>query len=488
MEVNEGRSYSFYQFKPEWLPFNDSAHRLTDHYIAALRLPATGPKAEKYQLCVASFLYTAQRVIESGPTNTFLGVRFKKDAWSVYPMVGRTIGIRVADAFVRYLKLKKIQGSGSSNLQFDEEEGRYLTNPIMSLFSLTDKEFVPDFYAARFVQVGLPWVKVNKAEARQQSFARKADKKSKPSLSPSVMSAKFGEALRASERAVDSLNEFWRDHPIVLPNGHAGASAKRVFHDSSLKSGGRFYGLWTGQDKDDVRLKATIDNEPVCELDINASQPTLLSCLLGERLGGLKKGDKWTDVYGELSKLITTNIDWTKHDGLIDVIDLMKRNRKVAKSVIMEVIGLGASTKSRASIALKSDYGLTQKGWEHFLELLVRTVPALERLENRYNRAGELTGYINGAGFLSYHESEIMLRTLTNLMKLNIPAYPVHDCLMVKVTHSKTAASVYRETTREYCYKMSGLDVLIPLSCEIDSNTPKEHLPNPTELIGVYLN
>lgn len=488
MNVNEGRSYSFYQFKPEWLPFNEAAQRLTDHYISELRLPETGPKADKYKLCVASFLYAAQRIIEGNTFNTFLGVRFRNAAWSAYPMVGREIGTKVVEAFIRHLKLHKIEGSGSSNLQFDEEKHRYLTDPIMSLYSLSGADFTSELNAARFIQVGLPFVKVNQAESRQQNAARKAANKSKPSLSTSVMISNFGEDLRATERAVDSLNEFWRSHPIVLPSGHAGASAKRVFHDSSLKSGGRFYGLWTGQDKDEVRLKATIDGEPVCELDINASQPTLLSCLLGERLGGLKQGDEWTDVYGELSKLIMTNVDWAKHDRLIDATEMMKRNRKVAKSVIMEVIGLGTPTKSRSSIALKEEYGLTQQGWEHFLDQLVQTVPALELLEPRYDEAGELTGYVNGAGFLSYHESEIMLLTLQNLMQLDIPAYPVHDCLIVKTTQSRTAASVYRETTKQYCSNMSGLDVLVPLSVEIDTNTPDKSLPDRKELVGIYLN
>jgi hypothetical protein len=67
-----------------------------------------------------------------------------------------------------------------------------------------------------------------------------------------------------------------------MPNGHAAACATRVYHDGRFDAGGRLYGAWTGLDKDTQRLHCTIDGEPICEIDIRGSQPTLLSCLLGD--------------------------------------------------------------------------------------------------------------------------------------------------------------------------------------------------------------
>lgn len=490
-------SYSFFQFKPEWLPFNKTAEELVDHYVELLNFPDTGPKADKYRACVASFLYTAQRTIETDRKTklknghykrSYLGVRYKPEAWSPYPMVGKDIAIKVAREFVRKLSLKLVEGSGSTNLTFDEEEGKYSTDPIMSLYVVQKRHFTPELRDARFIQVGLPFVKVNKPETRQQKYNRQAAKSIKPTLKMSVMRRTFGEALRAAEVAVEALDEFWRLHPIVLPSGHAGASAKRVFHDGRLDAGGRFYGLWTGQDKETSRLKSTIDGEPICELDIRASQPTLLSCLLGERLGGLQKGQEWSDVYGELSRLLMTHYEWTLHDDTIDVIALLVRNRKTAKSVIMEMIGQGDPRKKKASKDLKEKYGLTEVGWDTFRDRLVETVPALELLEPRYDDKGGLTGYINGAGFLSYHESEMMLQALLVLKDHDIPAYPVHDCLIVKTTDSRLAARTYREVIRQYCFKKSGLDVLVPLSVEVDPSVARDDLPPMTELIGRYLN
>lgn len=74
------------------------------------------------------------------------------------------------------------------------------------------------------------------------------------------------------------------------------------------------------------------------EIDINASQPTLLSSLLGYKLGGLGKGDEWVDVYNELSRLAITGFLMTKQDDNIKLLDLIKHNRTVAKGVVMALI------------------------------------------------------------------------------------------------------------------------------------------------------
>ena len=68
-----------------------------------------------------------------------------------------------------------------------------------------------------------------------------------------------------------------------------------------------------------------------------------------------------------------------------------------------------------------------------------------------------------------------------------IPAYPVHDCLMVKVSDVKEAASVFRQVVRDYCKQLSGLEVLVPLSVTVADGISKELLPTDKELKGIYL-
>ena len=208
---------------------------------------------------------------------------------------------------------------------------------------------------------------------------------------------------------------------------------------------------------------------------------------MGYRLGGLKASDQWDDVYAELSHLAPTGIGWAVLDDTIDTIDMMKRNRSVAKKVVMTLIGSGIPLKAKATDDLAKDFGLTDTGWKLFRDQLIKTIPAFEELEPRYDSRGNVVGYLNGAGFLSYHESEMMLKALEQLVELGIPAYPVHDCLMVKVSDAKEAASVFRQVVRDYCKRLSGLEVLVPLSVTVADGISKELLPTDKELKGIYL-
>ena len=133
------------------------------------------------------------------------------------------------------------------------------------------------------------------------------------------------------------------------------------------------------------------------------------------------------------------------------------------------------------------DFGLTPQGWSLFRERLVEAVPAINNLEPRYDQKGQLEGYINGAGFLSHHESEMTLRTVEALIEQDVPAYSVHDSRIVKVSDAVVAAKVFRQTIHDYCKQLSGLEVLVPLSVTVDVDTPNDLLPSENDLKGRYL-
>ena len=474
--------------RPVWLPFNKTAELIVNELISELGYPTTGPKAAKYAVVVASMLKATQTVDGSSRSEqpTYLGIQRKASAWSRYPLVGRDIAKKVIDDLIIHFGASFIEGSGDSGLHKDKKD-KWRTDPIMSMYEIDLTRIPNDLAAAQFIEVGRPSVKVNKLETRPQRDWRKSQKLPKGFLNNKAAKTLDRDAHRASESRIQSLNEFWLEHPLVFPNGHAAASATRVFHDCRYDAGGRIYGAWTGLDQKEYRIYCTIDDEPICEIDIRASQPTLFSSLLGYKLGGLKASDQWDDVYAALSHLAPTGIGWAVSDDTIDTVDMMKRNRSVAKKVVMTLIGSGIPLKAKATYDLVKDYGLTDIGWKHFRDRLITTIPAFEELEPRYDSKGNVVGYLNGAGFLSYHESEMMLKALEQLVELGIPAYPVHDCLMVKVSDAKEAASVFRQVVRDYCKQLSGLEVLVPLSVTVADGISKELLPTDKELKGIYL-
>ena len=217
------------------------------------------------------------------------------------------------------------------------------------------------------------------------------------------------------------MNAYWAKHPLTLPATNTDraklfACATRIFHDGSLVSGGRWYGGWTNL-KSHKRLHMRIDDEPICEIDLNGSQPTLFSALLGIRMN---VGDTWTDVYAA----VVERLDAGEERTLL---------RKMVKQVIVEMLGSGncnrtgpASTeppKNPDEPQLFFDTDHSKRMYLQIQREALEVFPALKHLDTKYN---------NATGFLSYHESEILTLTLLKLKAMGVPAYGVHDCVVVK--------------------------------------------------------
>ena len=103
------------------------------------------------------------------------------------------------------------------------------------------------------------------------------------------------------------------------------ASDYRGFHNASITSGGKWYGGWTNISTDQ-RLNFTIDEKPVCEVDLNASLPTLLACLVSKPM---RIGETWTDAY----------------QHLVDHFPKIENAREKVKQVFVELIGTGNPNK-----------------------------------------------------------------------------------------------------------------------------------------------
>ena len=121
-----------------------------------------------------------------------------------------------------------------------------------------------------------PYVMVNQPEEYADKLERKAANRKTPKLScKAVYGGKQKRSASAAAKPVKEMNAFWAKHPLVLPATNPDrtkyfACATRMFHNGSLTSGGRWYGGWTNL-KSYKRLLMCIDDEPICEIDLNAS-------------------------------------------------------------------------------------------------------------------------------------------------------------------------------------------------------------------------
>ena len=446
------------RFKPQYLPYNYDARALVQTLAAELGLTLKGKTGAKHNAILASFLFYAQSS-DADTMITWSGGTTSQDTtgFSFFPASGaltiKTVRTRLVQAGyltefddlpsgLGDMSIKEAKAvTGTDNEERIKSPKSYRLNAIMPLFSDTR------FISAVFVDAQRPYVMVNKPEEYTDKVERKAAGTKAPKLSwKAVYEGKQKRRATAAAKPVMEMNAFWAKHPLVLPATNTDrvqhfACATRIFHDGSLISGGRWYGGWTNL-KSHKRLHMRIDDEPICEIDLNASQPTLFSALLGIRMN--VGGNTWTDVYAS----VVERLDAGEERSLL---------RKMVKQVIVEMLGSGncnrtgpASTKPPKNPLKFDDVQLFFEGItpsEMYLQIqreALEVFPALKHLD---------TKYYNATGFLSYHESEILTLTLLRLKELGVPAYGVHDCVVVKQSDKHTAVKTYRSVIRDYVVK-----------------------------------
>jgi len=363
-----------------------------------------------------------------------------------------------ADTIFEVFRLLELHGfisfvpnSGQRHFYYDDN-GKQKWLGILSQYDIADTLYaLEDYDEARWVETGRPAIMIGKPETRGAGINRKKMGIKKPKLAITTVKDTYGRRYSKASTGVKLLGRYWQKHPLELPPSSKnfitpfGASATRIYHNGRMDSGGRYYGAWTNISSNH-RLAGSIDDEPLVEIDLNAAQPTLFSSMLGYTM---EVPDTWSDLYAEMIRNL----------GDIDT-DIAKR--KKMKQCVVEVIGTGNIAKQHPAL----DTGVKWKDvaeWEFYRLTLAIHVPALSQLDRKY---------YNGAGFISYHESEIMTEVLHDLMIKNVVAYPVHDCLLVKKIDQEIAIDTYRTIMRNYILRFnrsnetSKVDITTPVSVE----------------------
>ena len=472
------------RFKPQYLPYNNDAHALVEALAVELGLSLKGITGGKHKTILASFLHCVQEA-GVGAYLDWSGGTTSQDTtgFSFFPATGASTVVKVrtklvdagyvilgADLLARELpaELQELIGEPTQR-ERKRDINSYRINEMPLLAD-------PRLTSALFVDAQRPYVMVNKPEKYADRVERKAANIKAPKLSwHEVYEGKQKRRATAAARAVMEMNAYWAKHPLTLPATNTDraqlfACATRIFHDGSLVSGGRWYGGWTNL-KSDKRLHMRIDDEPICEIDLNGSQPTLFSALLGIRMN---VGETWTDVYAS----VVERLDAGEERSLL---------RKMVKQVIVEMLGSGncnrtgpASTKPPKNplkfddVQLFFDTDYSKRMYLQIQRAALEVFPALRQLSKR-----------NDFNFVSYHEAEILTLTLLRLKALGIPAYGVHDCVVVKQSDKHTAVETYRSVIRDYVIKHQKANNHPTLNIEV-SLTIEELNKDKVKLAGCY--
>ena len=461
--IVEPLANKFVPYRPIFEPYNEAAHTCLQRLIDNLPdIPTSAVSKAKYQLAIGSFLAAAQASNTSD--DGVITWPQHRSNWGQYS-VGHQIISNVRDKLEQAGFISQVEGTGK---RIFAERDKDSTEPaefvdMPSMYVIDEQlEYLESFNTSEWIETSRPPVMIAKYEEEWQRQWRKANGLASPKLSITKLKA-MGKRYSNAVVQVNTLQRLWRQHPLQLPvydnrPPRYSCSVTRTFHRGKLDAGGRMYGSWTmlNQSKDKARLRCCIDDEYVAHIDIAASQPTLFSALLGIRINC---GDTWTDAY----KSVLTQTPYFNDKET----DRTRRNK--VKSVIMEMIGTGNCLKEMPSEANEHHWDEAQSEWLKYQTAVLAVFPALYKL----HRA---TG-MDGAGFLSFHESEMLIKTIENLAAKGIAAYPMHDCILVAGSKRDIGVEVFQATVRDYILthcrdnnRDEIIDLTVPLTVEMIVN------------------
>jgi len=431
------------KFWPRYHPYNTEAEALTAELIQKLGL--ADKHGKKRRIIVSSFLQAVQRGVEvdsyNGDETVITWLRGHKnkrtDAYQNYPGVSDRAIATVREALVRCGYISQVTQPG----RFIRHEKDSLPLPPATRYYINFHAFdLERLSKAAFVDASRKAVLVTVQETYEEREQRR-DVYNNPSrkLSDSDMHqlAGFGDA----NAVMAKLNRTWQKHPLRLegPNKfHSGRYASvgtSIFDGNSLKRSGRIYGAWTNK-AGASRLGMTIDNEPLCAVDINANSMTLLAGLFATRM---KTPQTWSDAY-EAAMIRLSHLSGSRRDL-----------RTQVKDVVTVLTGTGNPHKAapaKDTKAFKVSEDLTEADVKaRFVEIrdaVLEAFPAILNLDK---------DYVHAHGAIFHHESNILKLTLLKLTKLGVVAYSIHDGYLVKQADVETVVTTVKQTFSSYIRK-----------------------------------
>lgn len=247
----------------------------------------------------------------------------------------------------------------------------------------------------RFRRAGTGGVEVRKSKADWQGKIRSKER---------IPLARFPKAQVKHQRTqIALLNAHLNRFALRDEQGaRQDTTLRRIFSDD-FKHGGRLYAHAFQSLPERERLACTISGHPVCEVDLKASHVAFLAALCGHA--------------GVLPRDPYSLIDWVAADPSL------RPMSKVLVQVCVHADGTAPSSfpkAARNAVPFRTEYGLPKTARiQDYLPGIYGALPFLEA-------SPRLTMT------LQYLESEVILETLQQLARKRLPAFPVHDSLLVR--------------------------------------------------------
>lgn len=361
---------------------NEPANDATKDFIVELLQEIGAANINSKRIRAVSDLLVAAKVSTSG----CIGWQSGNDHLSGGPYTARILK-DVRDCLIR---------SGNVKLMQTGSRGQEITS-IFALGSLT----IPK------------WLKFSKHGERRPVIVRA----SKPPTwhdnhkKRSISRQRFVPEITVLEDQVRKINKVLSAHPLTPTEGQSFGSCYRVFNNSSLSSGGRLYGGWQGN-PEAVRLGMTISGESVCEIDLKASYLNICHGIFG--------GD---DHLGEEPYC---EIDFVKNapDEL-----RQKELRKLAKLLVAAYVATGGTSSRFPKGRAKKGEKYVSIPMKFSLDKSIKYNDLMGQIFSKFPLLREIK---SSGKCIMFVESKIFVGAISSLADQGIPAFPVHDSVLVR--------------------------------------------------------
>ena len=261
----------------------------------------------------------------------------------------------------------------------------------------------PDTTDFEFTEKSTDKVALVKVKRGKNKFGRENDGNLPPLSQKQVIQYFGAERIAQEETRVRRLLEYLGQHPLRIGDTDFRIFT-RVFNDTSLERGGRLYGSYSSLPKT-MRPTATIDGEPIVQVDIKASYLSVRAGLSGYSF------EEGTDPY----QLIL----WVNPDD--------ERSRDFAKRLVSALISFGGDKPS------------FPQGWKKKYNDIIRPKQTIKDFKGPIHEVFPfLLDHMDGLEVM-YRESEMMMAVLETCMEADLPAWPLHDCIFVRQSDTTMA-------------------------------------------------
>jgi hypothetical protein len=269
----------------------------------------------------------------------------------------------------------------------------------------------PDTEGLEFTETATTHVlRLNRKKLKSaEDYSNEENEKLQPIRRKDLLT-KFGiDLIEREEERVKSIVSYLSDYPLHL-GGTEFRSLWRIFNNGSLELGGRLYAGYSGLPKG-LRSSATIDGEPICQVDIKASYLCVRAGMSGASF------EEGSDPY--------QLVPWvdSSHD----------RTREMAKQLISALISCGGDKRS---------FPKGMRG--EFSDIISKKETIKDYRDPIHEVFPFLLEEVDGLAVM-YQESEIMMAVLERCVKADLPAWPLHDCLFVRESDHLKAVSFIKD-------------------------------------------